>query len=123
MMTTAQVNSTLDTLLGSSAYLALSTADPGADGAGLAEPVGNNYARVDIHAKFAAAAARGKTSNADIAFPTASGAWGTIAWWCIMDASSAGNPKWKGAFAAPHAVVSGETPTVKSGALSLTFDS
>lgn len=122
-ISTAQANSLLDTLLGSSAYLALSTADPGLDGSGLSEPVGNNYARVDVHLKFAAAAARAKVSNADIVFPTASGSWGTIGWWAIYDASTVGNMKWKGRFQASRTVASGEAPTIASGTIATDFDS
>jgi len=59
----------------------LSTADPGETGAGIAEPVAMNYARVataaaDWHA------ATGTPTTIDnhnpIVFPTASGAWGHI---------------------------------------------
>lgn len=95
-LSTAQANTLLDALLVSNAWLALSTADPLADGSGLAEPAGGSYARVDIHAKFAAAAARSKVSNADIVFATATAGWGNIGWFAIMDASTVGNLKWKG---------------------------
>jgi len=73
-------------------YVGLSTADPLDTGAGLAEPVGNGYARVQTAAVDWNVAAAGANSNAnDIEFPQASGAWGTITHFALFDAAAAGN--------------------------------
>lgn len=105
-------------------YIGLSTADPLDTAAGLAEPSGNNYARV-LHSgstKWAAAASGSTATNADCTFPTASGSWGTITHMCIFDASTAGNLLWSGAFTASKAIASGDTAKIASGSLTLTLD-
>jgi len=73
-------------------YVGLSTADPLDTGAGLAEPVGNGYARVQTAGGDWNAAAAGANSNGnDIEFPEATGAWGTITHFALFDAAAAGN--------------------------------
>lgn len=95
-------------------YIGLSTADPGDDMAGLAEPSGNNYARVLINSW--AAAVNGVTSNsAQSQFPQATGAWGNCTHFAIFDALSGGNAICHGALASPFNVVSGNAPTVEIG--------
>ena len=83
-------------------YIALSTAAR-SDSAAPAEPSGNGYARVSIAANLsnfngtqgAAAASSGTDGTVEnavsIAFPTSTGAWGTIQSVWFMDASSGGN--------------------------------
>ncbi len=76
-------------------FIALSTADPGADGSGFTEPVGNGYARVAVTndaAQWPAATAGVKTNGADIDFPAASGPWGTVTHFGIFVAASGGLP-------------------------------
>lgn len=91
-------------------YLGLSTADPGDDEGGLAEPSGNGYVRQSI--TFGAASSRRVTQDGAITFPEASGAWGTVSHWGIFDAESAGNMLAHGAFAVSKSIVSGNTPSV-----------
>ncbi|KYC53878.1 MAG: hypothetical protein AMQ22_00078 [Candidatus Methanofastidiosum methylothiophilum] len=92
------------------AYIALSTADPGEDNAGLAEPSGNGYARVATAAADWNNAASGSISNAqDITFPQASGSWGTIAYFAIMDAAEGGNMLAHGSLGVAKAVSQGDT--------------
>ena len=97
----------LDELLGSgsgatwpaTAHISLSIADPGIDGAGFSEPVGNGYARVasdrvnDWSAATDGASGQvDKTHTTTIGFPQAAGgAWGTASHFGIHDASGAGN--------------------------------
>src|SRR5690606_40337569 len=63
-------------------YVALSTADPLEDGSGVAEPAGNGYARAATTPadwNDATLADPSVINNANaIAFPQATGAWGTI---------------------------------------------
>lgn len=97
----------LDSLLGSGSgatwpatvYLGLSIVDPGVDGSGVSEPVGNGYARVASGrvADWSAAAdgASGqvdKTHTTTISFPQATGGgWGTVGHYLIWDALTGGN--------------------------------
>lgn len=91
----------LDSLLGSGAgstwpstvWIGLSIADPGVDGSGAAEPVGNGYARTSS-AKLSdwSAATDGasgkveKTHTTSITFPQAVGGdWGTASHFLIWD--------------------------------------
>lgn len=97
MYTNTFKNDIIDAMLGSSAsligatpQLALSTTDPGADGAGITEPSGGAYSRVtlDNNDAFWSIASDGqKVSLLDVTFPTADGAaWGELAYWAIYDA-------------------------------------
>lgn len=106
-------------------YLAASTADPGESGSGLAEPSGNGYARVAItnnSTNFPAASGGVKSNGTLISFPAATGAWGTITHYALMDASSGGNMLYKFALAVSKAPTSGDTLTVPVGQLSITED-
>ncbi len=106
-----------------SLYIGLSTADPLDDGSGLAEPVGNGYARVSVPAANWDAAVGGMIdNNADITFPTATGSWGTVTHACIFNAASAGTLKASGALALSKAIGSGDTPKFAVGDLDCTLD-
>lgn len=99
-------------------YLALCTADPtdAATGASMNEVANSgSYARMAI--AFGAAASRRVTQNATVTFPTASGSWGTITHWAIVDSPTygAGNVLASGAFSPSKTVVAGNTPSVTSG--------
>ena len=89
-------------------YVALCTADPtdAATGAVMNEvPDANNYAREAI--AFSAAASRKVIQSGAIEFNTASGAWGTVTHWAIVDSVThgAGNVLAHGAFATGKIVV------------------
>jgi hypothetical protein len=99
-------------------YLALATSDPGeaATGAAMNEVANsNNYSRTAI--TFAAAASRKVVQTGAVTFGQASGAWGTITHWAIVDSGTygAGNVLAYGAFSASFAPVAGNTPSVASG--------
>jgi len=91
-------------------YLGVSTADPGDDESGLAEPVGNSYARVSLaNTDWNAASGGSKTNSAAKSFPAATGSWGTITHLCIFDAETAGNVLWSGELTASKSIASGQT--------------
>lgn len=99
-------------------YLALATADPtdAATGASMNEVANSgSYARTAI--TFGAAASRRVTQSALVTFPTATGSWGTITHWAIVDSAThgAGNALAHGAFSASKSIVSGNTASVASG--------
>jgi hypothetical protein len=101
-------------------YVALCTADPtdAATGASMSEVANaNGYARTAV--TFGAAALRKVVQSGAVTFPQASGTWGTIAFWAIVDSPTygAGNVLASGAFTASFAPVAGNTPTIPSGEL------
>jgi len=103
----------------STVYLALSTADPTDSGGGLAEPSGNGYARKAI--SFDAASSRLINQTSTVTFDEATGSWGTITHYAIMDALSSGNMLAHGQLSASKQVVSGNTPSVAAGQVDVSF--
>lgn len=99
----------------STVYLALATADPGeaATGASMNEVANSgSYARTAI--TFGAAASRKVEQSGAVTYPTASGSWGTVTHWAIVDSATygAGNALAYGAFSVSKSVVTGNTPAV-----------
>ncbi len=104
------------------AYLALFTADPTQAGVLTSEPTGNGYARVATTAASWAAAASGATSNAaTLTFPTATGPWGTLTYFALVDAATAGNVLVSGALAVAKTPTSGDVVSFAVGAVTLTI--
>lgn len=104
-------------------YVALSTADPTDDGSGLAEPSGNGYARKSTAGADWNAASGGALDNAnDITFAQATGSWGTITHFALMDALTAGNMLAHGALSASKAIGNGDTAKFAAGELDVTLD-
>lgn len=101
-------------------YLALCTADPTDAGTGASmNEVANSgsYARTAI--TFGAAASRRVTQSGAVTFPAATGSWGTVTHWAVVDSAThgAGNLLAYGAFGSSKSIVSGNTPSVASGAV------
>lgn len=74
-------------------YVGLSTADPNADGSGVAEPAAASYARLQTAAATWAAAAGGNrtvTNAAKLTFTKALEAWGTVTHAALFDAATNG---------------------------------
>lgn len=103
------------------AYVALCTADPTDAGTGAAMNEvadANAYARVSTAGADWNAAAAGSISNAnDISFTEATGAWGTVTHFAIVDNTThgAGNVLVHGSLAASKAVASGDTVKFEGG--------
>lgn len=90
-------------------YIAASTADPTRTGSGLAEPVGNAYARVQMdNWTWNGGALRAEDASI-IQFPTATGSWGTITYVAIYDAASGGNLLFSAALQSAKTINSGDT--------------
>ena len=105
-------------------YLALCTGDPtdAGTGASMSEVAdANNYARTAI--AFSAASSRAVVQNGVVTFPEASGAWGTVTHWAIVDSGShgAGNMLAHGAFGSSFAPVNGNTPSVADTEINITI--
>lgn len=99
-------------------YLALCTGDPTDAGTGASMNEvsnSNNYSRKAI--AFSAASSRRVTQNGTVTYDQASGSWGTVSHWAIVDSAThgAGNVLAYGAFAASKSIVSGNTPSVADG--------
>ena len=122
-------NEILDHLFGKGSYtpptiyVGLSTADPTDDASGLAEPSGNSYARVATAGADWNVASGGAIANVnDITFPEATGSWGTITHFAILDAASAGNMLAHGALNVSKSISSGDTAKFAAGDLDVTLD-
>jgi hypothetical protein len=122
-------NEVLDHLFGKgnytppTVYVGLSTADPLDSGAGLSEPVGNGYARVQTTESDWNVAAGGLLDNANIiTFSAASGEWGTITHFALFDSGSGGHLLAHGALAQAKVVGSGDTVRFTGGDLDITMD-
>ena len=125
-------NELLDHWLGNSAYTApatvyvgLSTADPLDDGSGLAEPVGNGYARVSVTnnlTEWPAAVGGSKNNANDVTFPLATGSWGTITHFALFDAATGGNMLGSGALTSSRTVSDGDQPRFAAGEITVTLD-
>lgn len=95
-----------------------STADPGKDGSGLAEPVGGGYARVDVSAGWTRADSEIDNDEV-ITFSEASGNQGTITYACLFNAE-AGDLIWSAALTTPKAVSTGDVPRFPVGVFDIT---
>jgi len=122
-------NELLDHLFGKGSYISptiyvgLSTADPGDDGAGLSEPSGNGYARVQTAPADWDSATAGLLANADlIEFNEATGPWGTATHFALFDSASAGNMLAHGALTQAKTIASGDTARFTAGDLNITLD-
>lgn len=98
-------------------YLGLSVASMAEDASGT-ELSGNAYVRQAI--TFATASGGSSSSNATVTFPTATGNWGTVAYWSVWDASSSGNMMLHGAFTASKTIATGDILRVNSGDVTVT---
>lgn len=97
-------------------YVGLSTADPGDDGAGLAEPSGNGYAR---KAATFDAPSSGVCDNQVVTFDQATGSWGTLTHFALFDAVSGGNMLYHDALTASKAIGDGDTAEFAAGDLTV----
>lgn len=104
-------------------YLAIFTANPGEDGSQVSEVSGSGYARVDItgNGGFTSPIDGRVTTNQDIEFPTATGAWGTITHAGIMDAATGGNMLCYVQSDTPRDVLIGDAVRVRAGEMTFTI--
>ena len=122
-------NEILDHLFGKGAYspptiyVGLSTADPGDDEAGLAEPSGGSYARKATTGTDWNAASGGSLDNATaIEFAAATGDWGTVTHFALFDALSGGNMLAHGSLTLSKTITSGDTVRFVIGDLDISLD-
>lgn len=100
-------------------YVALYTSSPQDDNSGT-EVSGNNYARTSVNFTVTGNQA---ANNADVTFPSASGgAWGTIQYVGIFDASTSGNLLYWGQLTTSKSVSDGDTFKIPTSSLTVTLD-
>lgn len=101
-------------------YLGLSTADPTYDGSGWADPTYTGYARKAI--TFAAAGSRAIVQTGVVTFDACTLGSSTVIYWGIWDQLAAGgNLLAYGALSVQKGIVAGNTPSVASGQVSVSF--
>lgn len=109
-------------------WVGLSTADPGDDGTGLAEPAGGAYARVrptDNTGRWDIDQTAGVTTasnKGEITFPEATAGWGTVTHVVLFDAEAAGNILASVALDAAREILSGDTAKFEIGQLTIQLD-
>lgn len=88
------------------------------------EPSGNAYARVAVTANTTnwVLTANQIANGTIVTFPAATGTWGTVTYFQIYDASTAGNPLWYGALTASQTINSGATPSFAVSTLTVTLN-
>jgi hypothetical protein len=90
-------------------YLALFTADPGEAGSGT-EVSGGSYARQEI--AFTAPTDGVAPNSNQVVFPVATGSWGIVTHFGVMDALTSGNLLFYGAMTTSRTIATGNTIVV-----------
>ncbi len=100
-------------------YVALFTSDP-TDAATGTEVSGGAYARQAI--TFGAPSAGTCSNSADVLFPIATAAWGTITHIGIFDAASGGNLLYSAALTTSKTIAADDQLKLATGAVTVTLD-
>lgn len=118
-------NEILDHVFGNGSYTAptisvgLSTANPGDDGSGTAEPSGNNYSAT-AHSAWDVSSGGASENTGTITFPTPSGPWGDLTHHFLENATS--DLLFYGALDTGQAPDNGDTVQYIGGAIDVTLD-
>ena len=108
---------------GDNLYVALFTAATGLEAnSPSAEVSGGSYARQQVTAANWTQSGGAVENTADIEFPVATAAWGTITHVAVMDAASAGNVLYWGALTASREIGEADQLKFNAGELDLTHD-
>lgn len=94
-------------------------------GTSIVEPSGNAYARKSTAGTDWGTAASGAISNSNaITFTTATGSWGTISYFALVDnaTTGAGNIIAWGSITTPKAIDNGDTASFAVGDIDITLD-
>src|SRR4030042_476256 len=99
-------------------YVGLSTTDPGDDGAGLSEPSGNGYARVQTTEADWNGAAGGLVDNVNaLELGPATGDWGTVTHFALFDSAAGGHLLAHGALGQAKTFGNGDPARIPGGDL------
>ena len=102
-------------------YTSLKNGNPTDDNSGGTEPSSGAYARV-VSNSWDAASGGATENDGAITFPQATSAWGTVDYFMLMDASSAGNMMFYGPLDNSRNIGQNDTPSFADGALDITMD-
>lgn len=102
-------------------YVGLSTANPGDDASGLAEPSGGSYAR-KAHSAWDVASAGATENTGTLAFDSATGSWGLITYVALFDDPTAGHMLLYSTATPNQTPANGDTVQYVDGALDITLD-
>jgi len=108
-----------------SVYFALSTTTITDAGGNLTEPSGNGYARKSMtnnKTTWGTASAGSVSNAAQIDFAQASGSWGTVVDFAVMDAASGGNMLAYGTLSTSKTIDSGDTASFAASAITITLN-
>lgn len=105
-------------------YVAVMTASPNATSTGVSlnEPTGGSYARVAVtnnSTNFTFDGYNAVYNATDIIFPVATGFWGRLGYWALVDAATSGNVMAYGTLNPVATVVSGDRLTIVANSLSI----
>lgn len=104
-------------------HVGLSTTTPTEAGGNFTEPSGNAYARKTTAGADWTASSTGLSANAtSLAFPQATGSWGTVTHFGLFDASTAGNLLMWGALGTSKAIGNQDTASFAIGELDINLD-
>lgn len=111
-------------------YVALSTAaySDAATGTSMTEVSGGSYARVAVTNNTTnwpvatGTSPATKANGTSITFPTATGSWGTVTAFYLVDAATVGNILYGGDLTASKTIGSGDTATFAASAITITED-
>ena len=106
----------------SNIYVALSTADPGEAGAGIAEPVGNGYSRAQTAPADWSRADSTMANSANVEFDEATGAWGTVTHFALFDSDENANFLGSAALGTAKSPTAGDVPRFGIGDLTVSLD-
>jgi len=127
-------NEILDHVLGGGDYtrpatvyvgLWTSALDDTSDGDTAGEVSGGSYARVSVtnnSTNWPAAANGAKSNGTAITFPQATGDWGTVTYFAILDAATSGNVLYWGQLTSSKTIENGDTASFAIGDLDITED-
>jgi len=106
-------------------YVGLSTTQPADDGTNITEPSGNGYARVGVAnntTNWPVAVGGAKSNGTVIQFSTATGTWGTMAYFFNSTAVTGGDILGSGALSTPKLIDNGDTARFDTGQHGITLD-
>ena len=118
-MLNATLNNTAFTTV-ATPYISLHTADPTDDGSGT-EVSGGSYARTAASFATASGTSGSVATDADVTFPTATAAWGTVTHIGIWNDPSSGNLLYHTALDSSKTIDSGDIFKITSGNLTVTL--
>ncbi len=102
-------------------YVSLHTSDPTDAGTAGTEVTGGSYARTRVTMAAASGAGGSVASTADVTFPTATAAFGTVGWIGLWDNASGGNMLYHTALDAAKTIDAGDVFKIVTGNLTVTL--